>query len=178
MPKRVISGGRDFIAYLETPLGPLKVRADSCGITGVDFVGRGEPNPGRPADPREAMPKVLRTALVELDEYFRGMRRSFSLPLVLEGTPFQRKVWAALLRIPYGRTLSYREVAAAVGNARATRAVGGANHRNPISILVPCHRVVGSDGRLTGYGGGLWRKEWLLAHEKGHAAAGAPDLPE
>lgn len=157
------------IAYLDTPLGPLKVQADGRGITGVDFIRRGERRLGWAADHPLAMPEALKRALGQLDEYFRGERRSFSLPLVMNGTPFERSVWAALRRIPFGQTMSYKEVAGAVGNARATRAVGGANHRNPISIIVPCHRVIGSDGRLTGYGGGLWRKEWLLAHEKKHA---------
>jgi methylated-DNA-[protein]-cysteine S-methyltransferase len=162
------------IACLDTPLGPLEVRADARGITGVDFVKEGEPRAGQAAGLTAATLKVLEKALGQLEEYFRGERRSFSLPLVLEGRPFEKTVWAALLRIPYGATMSYQEIARVVGQPRATRAVGGANHRNPVSIIVPCHRVLGSDGSLTGYGGGLWRKEWLLAHERRHAGIATP----
>jgi methylated-DNA-[protein]-cysteine S-methyltransferase len=102
----------------------------------------------------------------QLDEYFKGGRTVFSLKLDLRGTAFQKQIWAKLLQVKFGRTTTYKALAEAVGRPAATRAVGGANHRNPVSIIVPCHRVVGSDGRLTGYGGGLWRKEWLLRHER------------
>lgn len=153
-------------AFLESPIGWLRVLADETALRAVDFVesagaGRGAEEPARPP--------VLVEALAELEAYFRGDRTSFSVPLRLEGTTFQRRVWGRLLRVPYGRTTTYRDLAAAVGNPRATRAVGGANHRNPVSIIVPCHRVIGADGRLTGYGGGLWRKEWLLRHERRYA---------
>lgn len=153
------------IAYLETPIGRLEVRGGGHGVQAVHFVsgasGRG--------DRGRACPAPVSACLRQLDEYFRGTRKTFSVALDLRGTDFQMNIWRLLLDIPYGRTASYREIAAAAGNARATRAVGGANHRNPVSIIVPCHRVVGSDGRLTGYGGGLWRKEWLLAHERRRA---------
>jgi methylated-DNA-[protein]-cysteine S-methyltransferase len=124
--------------------------------------------------PREAntLEPALRAALVQIDEYFRGKRREFSLVLNLEGTDFQKKAWQQLVRIPYGKTATYAEVAAEIGRPEAARAVGQANHRNPISIIVPCHRVIGSGGRLVGYGGGLWRKEWLLAHERRNVAGG------
>jgi methylated-DNA-[protein]-cysteine S-methyltransferase len=108
---------------------------------------------------------VLLETARQLDEYFRGERREFDLSLRLEGTPFQVAAWKALLEIPFGQTRSYGEQARAMGRPSATRAVGGANGRNPFTILVPCHRVVGSDGRLTGYGGGLPVKRWLLEHE-------------
>jgi methylated-DNA-[protein]-cysteine S-methyltransferase len=104
----------------------------------------------------------------QLEEYFAGSRREFDLTLHLEGTPFQRRVWAALREIPYGATLSYGELARRIDKPKASRAVGLANGRNPISILVPCHRVIGTNGSLTGYGGGLDRKRWLLAHEGLH----------
>lgn len=159
---------RTFTTHLRTPIGWLEVRGDSDAILAVNFVER----PGssrRPRTEADALPAVVAACLGQLEEYFQGGRTSFDLPLRLEGTPFQRRIWEALLRVPYGRTTTYRDLAAAVGNARATRAVGGANHRNPVSIIVPCHRVVGSDGGLTGYGGGLWRKEWLLGHERRHA---------
>jgi methylated-DNA-[protein]-cysteine S-methyltransferase len=100
-----------------------------------------------------------------MDEYFEGSRKEFQLPLAPEGTDFQKRVWSELLNIPYGATCSYLDVARALGDANAIRAVGAANGRNPISIIIPCHRVIGADGSLTGYGGGLWRKEWLLRHE-------------
>ncbi|MDR1965131.1 MAG: methylated-DNA--[protein]-cysteine S-methyltransferase, partial [Synergistaceae bacterium] len=98
-----------------------------------------------------------------------GGRRAFDVPLDLKGTDFQMSVWRALLLIPYGRTSSYGSIASALGRPKAVRAVGGANHRNPVSIIVPCHRVIGHDGGLTGYGGGLWRKQWLLDHESKRA---------
>jgi methylated-DNA-[protein]-cysteine S-methyltransferase len=108
-------------------------------------------------------------ARAQLAEYFAGTRRTFELPLHPAGTPFQQRVWGALRDIPYGETASYGQTAAAVGAPSAARAVGLANGQNPISIVVPCHRVVGADGSLTGYGGGLPAKQWLLAHEASHA---------
>lgn len=157
-----------FTAHLESPIGWVEIQAVRQGILSLNFVEKLEScrHPGFDAS---GQPEVLKAGLVQIGEYFRGARLSFSLPLALDGTDFQMKVWKALLRVPYGKTTTYRDLAATVGNPKATRAVGGANHRNPISIIVPCHRVVGSDGRLTGYGGGLWRKDWLLAHEKKHA---------
>jgi len=106
----------------------------------------------------------------QLEEYFAGARREFDLPLVLKGTPFQEEVWKGLLEIPYGTTRSYREQAGLLGRHRAVRAVARANGENRIAIVVPCHRVVGSDGKLRGYGGGLWRKRYLLEHETGSGA--------
>jgi methylated-DNA-[protein]-cysteine S-methyltransferase len=100
-----------------------------------------------------------------LDEYFLGHRESFSIPLDLQGTDFQKRVWAELLKIPYGTTISYKELAIRLGDIKCIRAAGTANGANPVSIIVPCHRVIGSDGSLVGYGGGLWRKRWLLEHE-------------
>lgn len=156
------------VTYYESPIGLLEVRGGEQGVSAVTFVdafprsargartGRGGKGP---------LPAPLAECLTQLDEYFRGRRRTFSIKLDLVGTDFQNKVWRALRAVRFGKMASYRDIARNVGNAAATRAVGGANHRNPVSIIVPCHRVVGSDGRLTGYGGGLWRKEWLLRHE-------------
>jgi methylated-DNA-[protein]-cysteine S-methyltransferase len=158
-----------FTARLESPIGWLEIQADRRQILSVNFI-ESPAAVGRCDGEESGRPEVLEACLGQLGEYFRGRRSSFSLPLNLEGTGFQRRVWTALLRVPYGKTTTYRDLAEAAGNRRATRAVGGANHRNPISIIVPCHRVVGCDGRLTGYGGGLWRKEWLLCHEREHAA--------
>ncbi|MCC6131898.1 MAG: methylated-DNA--[protein]-cysteine S-methyltransferase [Acidobacteria bacterium] len=110
---------------------------------------------------------ILERAERELSEYFRGERQEFTTPLAPEGTEFQVAAWKALSRIPYGETRSYAEQAALIGRPKAVRAIGAANGRNPLPIFLPCHRVIGSDGSLTGYGGGLDKKEWLLAHEKG-----------
>jgi methylated-DNA-[protein]-cysteine S-methyltransferase len=161
--KRAAGGKRQPVAVFKTlyesPIGPLEVAGTEGGILSIEFSERRAARAGPPAP-------CLKECLRQLEEYFAGRRRVFSLQLDLRGTPFQKRVWDELLKVPFGRTVAYRDIAAALGNPRATRAVGGANHRNPISIVVPCHRVVGADGGLTGYGGGLRRKEWLLAHEK------------
>ncbi len=115
-----------------------------------------------------AVPFCLKEGLIQLDEYFKGERRKFSVKLDLRGTDFQKQVWRALLNIPFGQAASYRDVAEAVGNKKAVRAVGNANRVNPVTIIIPCHRVIGSDGSLVGYGGGLWRKRWLLSLEQKH----------
>jgi O-6-methylguanine DNA methyltransferase len=104
--------------------------------------------------------------LQQMTEYFKGRHQKFSVPLILEGTEFQKAVWRQLQKIPFGRTASYGDVARAVGSPRAFRAVGNANNKNPIPLIIPCHRVIGSDGKLVGFGGSIWRKEWLLEHEK------------
>ena len=144
---------------LESPIGFLSIVGDRWGVARIDFDGTGA------ADPRE-VPLPLAEARRQLAEYLSGQRREFSLTMVLSGTPFQLAVWEALARIPYGETRSYGAIAVAVGKRGGARAVGGAVHANPLSIVLPCHRVVGQDGTLTGFGGGLWRKEWLLAHEQ------------
>jgi methylated-DNA-[protein]-cysteine S-methyltransferase len=136
----------------------LEITANSKGITGLNFVSR----KGKDTPPNPHIKKCLK----ELDEYFAGKRKQFTLDLVMAGTDFQLKVWSALLTIPYGKTASYLDIAKRVGNKNAMRAVGGANHNNPIAIIVPCHRVIAHDGSLGGYGGGLSNKEWLLNHEK------------
>jgi methylated-DNA-[protein]-cysteine S-methyltransferase len=152
-------------AIVDSPIGRLLLRGDGAALTGLYVEGPDhltDPGSGWAADPDAGpLPRAIR----QLGEYFDGVRREFDLPLRLEGTAFQRRVWAALLTIPYGETLSYGELAKRIDNPNASRAVGLANGRNPISILVPCHRVIGADGSLTGYGGGLDRKRWLLAHE-------------
>jgi methylated-DNA-[protein]-cysteine S-methyltransferase len=109
---------------------------------------------------------LLKRAVKELEEYFQGKRKKFDLPLMLNGTYFRMKVWNELVNIPYGYTRTYGQIAESIGKPQASRAVGQANHHNPISIIVPCHRVIGADGGLTGYGGEIWRKEWLLELEK------------
>jgi methylated-DNA-[protein]-cysteine S-methyltransferase len=108
----------------------------------------------------------MKECLRQLDEYFKGKRKKFSVPLLLDGTDFQKAVWRQLQRIPCGQTASYGDVARAIGSPQAFRAVGNANNKNPIPLIIPCHRVIGSDGKLVGFGSGIWRKEWLLDHEK------------
>lgn len=142
---------------LNSPIGPLTLVVDEEGrLTEVTF--------GAPASP-PADPAASRAAAQQLTEYFSGTRRSFDLPLNLRGTEFQLAVWNELLRIPYGDTITYAELAQRIGRPAAIRAVGAANGANPIPVIVPCHRVIGSNGTLTGYGGGIERKQWLLAHE-------------
>ena len=145
---------------METPVGPLTLTADEAGLCRVDF----GPLSGIRAARQGSCP-LLEAAKQQLDEYFAGQRRVFTVPLSLTGTDFQKKVWYALADIPYGETRSYGDLARAIGHPGACRAVGGANHRNPVSIILPCHRVIGSDKSLTGYGGGLAIKEFLLKLE-------------
>ena len=153
----------DTLDYYRPPeadaLGLILVRANARGITEVDFVGEAQ-EPPRPGPFTEQ-------ACEQLAEYFAGTRRGFDLPLAPTGTDFQRRVWAALAAIPYGETRNYAELAEQLGSKGGQRAVGAANGRNPIAIVVPCHRVIGSDGRMTGYAGGIGRKRWLLAFEAG-----------
>ena len=151
------------VTYYESPIGLLEVRGGERGVSAVTFVDARATRGARGG--KGPLPAALADCLTQLDQYFRGRRRTFSVKLDLGGTAFQNKVWRALRAVRFGKTASYKDIARNVGNPAGTRAVGGANHRNPVSIIVPCHRVVGSDGRLTGYGGGLWRKDWLLRHE-------------
>jgi len=149
----------------ESPIGELLLTASDSALTGVWFPGKGEVTAAAASAGRGPANAVLARACEQLAEYFAGTRTTFAVPLEPAGTPFQRRVWEALRAIPYGATLSYSELARRLGDVRATRAVGAANGRNPIPIVVPCHRVVGADGSLTGFGGGLDRKRWLLEHE-------------
>jgi methylated-DNA-[protein]-cysteine S-methyltransferase len=155
----------------ESPLGPLTIAAGPCGLTALSF-----PAAGRSTwDERDRDPAALAGAVAQLDAYFGGERRAFDLALDLRGTPFQRRVWAELRRLPYGATVTYTELAAAVGRPDVVRAVAGAVGRTPVPIVVPCHRVVGAGGALTGYGGGLQRKAALLDLEARVAAGGQPE---
>jgi len=150
---------------MSSPIGDLRLVAGGGALRAVHMTERRD-DPTDPAygDERDDEP-VLQQARRELDEYFAGGRRRFDVPLGAVGTEFQRAVWSALEAIEFGAICSYADIARALGRPTATRAVGGANNKNPIAIIVPCHRVVGSDRTLTGYGGGLERKRWLLAHE-------------
>jgi methylated-DNA-[protein]-cysteine S-methyltransferase len=148
--------------YMESPVGRLLLVADEDALTGVRFVEAGASN-GLPGG------GVLRNAAEQLKAYFAGELRDFDLALGPRGTPFQLSVWRALREIPYGKTISYGELARRIGNPKGSRAVGLANGSNPIAIVVPCHRVIGSNGKLTGYGGGLRNKEILLSIERRQA---------
>lgn len=155
-------------ALVPSPIGELTVTADADGITGLYMEG----DPHALATAAATGNPLLAKARGQLDAYFAGRLTAFDLPLNLKGTPFQQRVWSSLQTIPFGRTTSYGALAAALGQPTAMRAVGLANGRNPVSIIVPCHRVIGADGSLTGYGGGIERKRWLLAHEQAVAAKG------
>jgi methylated-DNA-[protein]-cysteine S-methyltransferase len=149
-----------FKAYYRSPIGTMAIVGTREKVVSVDFVEEG-PQPGD-----ALLSACVQKCVEQIDQYFNGTRKKFSLNLLMQGTGFQKAVWRQLEKIPYGWTASYGQIAAAIGKPTACRAVGSANGRNPISIIVPCHRVIGSDGTLTGYGGGLWRKQWLLNHEK------------
>ncbi len=145
------------VAYLQTPIGYAELKGDEQGLSSVTvFDGQA---------PKGTVPHVLEDALYQFQEYFERDRKTFDLKLNPVGTEFQQKVWKALLEIPYGKTVSYMELSKTLGDVKAIRAVAAANGKNPLWIVVPCHRVIGSNGDLTGYAGGLHRKKWLLAHE-------------
>jgi methylated-DNA-[protein]-cysteine S-methyltransferase len=151
--------GKERTAYFPSPIGLIEVTGTEDAVVSVRISHR------RKAETSEWTP-ALEACLRQLNEYFAGRRKIFTLKLRPRGTDFQRAVWGELLRIPFGRTASYAEVARAIGRPGASRAVGAANGRNPIAILIPCHRIIGSSGDLVGYGGGIWRKAWLLSHER------------
>lgn len=151
-------------SYVESPVGPLLIAADDEGLRALEFHASRNPV-ARDANWRKGDHPLIDLARRQLEEYFARTRRTFDLPLAPEGTDFQRTVWLALAEIPYGRTISYSELAARVGRPRAVRAAGAANGRNPLPIVLPCHRVIGADGSLTGFGGGLPMKRFLLELE-------------
>ncbi|MBL8559689.1 MAG: methylated-DNA--[protein]-cysteine S-methyltransferase [Hyphomonadaceae bacterium] len=148
----------------ESPVGPLTLVSDGAALAGVYFESQKHGAP--PAGPRGS-DKIIDGARKQLDAYFAGKRTSFDVPLAPKGTAFQTRVWHALTKIPYGETTSYGAIANAIGSPKAVRAVGAANGRNPIPIIIPCHRVIGANGSLTGFGGGMARKELLLDLERG-----------
>mgnify|MGYP001824665869 CR=1 FL=1 len=145
-------------AFIHTPLGIAKLEGDENGLASITVLNDTKP-------PSTIIPEMLEDAVYQLQEYFNGQRDSFSLTLNPDGTDFQKKVWKALQNIPYGKTISYLELSKTLGDVKAIRAVAAANGKNPLWIVVPCHRVIGSDGSLTGYAGGIHRKKWLLDHE-------------
>lgn len=148
----------DEIAYINTPLGVAKITGTNDGLSSIIVLNSDEPL-------THVIPESLEDAVYQLNEYFEGTRKEFQLELTPEGTDFQKQVWHALQQIPYGKTISYLQLAKSLGDIKAIRAVAAANGKNPLWIVVPCHRVIGSDGSLTGYAGGLHRKQFLLEHE-------------
>lgn len=146
------------VAFIKTPLGITKLEGDSDGLSAIIVLNSDE-------KVTSVIPESLEDAAYQLNEYFDGKREQFDLVLNPEGTDFQKRVWTALQDIPFGKTVSYLELSKTLGDVKAIRAVAAANGKNPLWIVVPCHRVIGSDGSLTGYAGGLHRKKWLLEHE-------------
>ena len=150
-------------AYYKSPIGVIKLEGNNEGVSFVDFIDENIEVEENPKD----LPFALMDAINQLDEYFNGNLKEFNIKLLhKKGTEFQKSAWKALEKIPYGSTASYKDVAISINNPKAVRAVGGANNKNPHSLFVPWHRVIGANGSLVGFGGGLWRKEWLLKFEK------------
>lgn len=158
-----------YYTTMQSPLGEIILTADGEGLTGL-YVPRNTHYTSARQGTRDAAP--FRETVKQLEEYFRGTRKDFDLPLAPKGTPFQQRVWQQLCRIDYGKTRTYGELAKTIGQPTAARAVGHANGQNPIGIIVPCHRVIGASGKLTGYNGGVEVKQWLLELE-----SGSPTLP-
>lgn len=148
----------------QSPIGMIEIEGNTEAIEGINFAEREELIHA----PQQDTPTVLLECLKQIHEYFIGERCEFSFSYVFKGTDFQQAVWHALPNIGYGETASYKDIAVAIHKEKAVRAVGSANGKNTISIVVPCHRIIGSNGSLTGYGGGIWRKKWLLQHEQSH----------
>ena len=144
-------------AFIQSPLGITKIRGDENGISEISILNEG--------DVSKKIPKQLQEGVSQLQEYFEGKRIRFDFKINPQGTDFQQKVWQELMNVPYGKTISYLDLSKKLGDVKAIRAVASANGRNPIWIVIPCHRVIGTNGSLTGYAGGLWRKKWLLEHE-------------
>ena len=151
-----------FLEYYDSPLGMLKITANNTGLTAIVFVDAA-------LQQSTQTNAVTNMTKLQLEEYFAGTRQQFDLPIAVKGTDFQRQVWQQLKQIPYGQTLSYQDIAKQIDNPKAVRAVGSANGKNPLTIVVPCHRVIGANGSLTGYAWGVSRKAQLLALETTHA---------
>lgn len=150
----------EFISSLESPVGFLILKSDGQTVTEIHFSETDVPEKNSCA--------VLETCREQLQNYFSGKVLSFDLPLNPDGTEFQKKVWTELIKIPFGETITYHELAVRLGDSNVIRAAGTANGKNPIAIVIPCHRVIGAGNKLTGYAGGIWRKKWLLEHEINH----------
>lgn len=150
-----------FSTYYHSPVGILKISGTDDYISEVSFFDKVEKSEKR----KRNLPPLVINCIEQLIQYFQGERRQFDLPVNQEGTKFQKDIWSELMIIPFGRTISYMELARRTGDTKAIRAVGAANGKNNVSIIVPCHRVIGANGDLVGYTGGIWRKKWLLEHE-------------
>jgi len=146
-----------YFDYYDSPIGLIEIAGTSTAVIALNFV--------KERCREVASHWLVAEAVWQIDEYFDGKRREFEIEMALEGTDFQQQVWRQLGKVPYGCVASYQDIAKGVGRPTAVRAVGAANGRNPIAIMVPCHRIIGKNGHLVGYGSGLWRKEWLLKHE-------------
>ncbi len=146
------------VVYLNSPLGSIQIEGDDEGISQVIFLDEAIPQ-------SEKIPETLINVVSQLQDYFAGKRSDFDLKLNPKGTDFQKKVWLQLAEIPFGKTTSYLQMAKDLGDPKVIRAAASANGKNPIAIIIPCHRVIGSDQSMTGYAGGIWRKKWLLEHE-------------
>jgi len=148
-----------YIGFYKSPIGMLRIKTSSISVLSVEFVDDISNDEFKKND-------ILEKTILQLDEYFTGIRKEFNVELDLKGTEFQKKVWKELMNIEYGNTKTYKEIAIKINNKNAQRAVGMANNKNPIAIIVPCHRVIGSNKKLVGYASGIDKKEWLLNHEK------------
>lgn len=153
---------KEYKLDYESPIGVIEIIGTNNAIISILFSGESTKRNLIQLD----TPTVLKECYKELDEYFKGTRYEFTFPYEFQGTDFQKAVWNDLKNISYAETVSYKDIAMSIGNEKAVRAVGSANGKNKLSIIIPCHRVIGSNSKLTGYAGGLWRKEWLLNHEK------------
>lgn len=143
--------------FISSPLGTTKIVGDENGVSIISILEQGETS--------KKIPKQLKEAVTQLNEYFEGKRQNFDFTINPKGSDFQQKVWQELRNIPFGKTVSYLDLSKKLGDVKAIRAVASANGKNPLWVVVPCHRVIGTDGSLTGYAGGLWRKKWLIEHE-------------
>jgi methylated-DNA-[protein]-cysteine S-methyltransferase len=159
----------EYTLYIPSPAGTVEIKADDRYVTSIRLIRSADGTATE--NDIDRLPPHVRQCVAELQEYFAGTRTRFTVPVKQSGTDFQQKVWRQLLEIPYGTTVSYGEIARRLGSVKLSRAVGGANHRNRLWIVVPCHRVIGADGSLTGYGGGIDCKQWLLQHEAGADSA-------
>ena len=159
-----------YVAHYLSPIGNIEISGTETVITSVLFVETAQPTSSN-------LPPVLQICLQELDEYFQGDRTFFTVKTRSQGTDFQQAVWQQLTQIPFGTTCTYSEIAQRLHNAKSVRAVGSANSKNKIWIVIPCHRVIGTNGKLTGYAGGLGRKQWLLEHERRHHQPSLFDRP-
>ncbi len=149
-----------MVVYMTSPVGQVRITGDDAGVSAITCL-----NEPVDAEMPDTLPKPVQQAIDQLTDYFAGTRQTFDFRLNPAGTTFQQRVWQALLTVPFGTSLSYLALSRQLGDEKAIRAVAAANGKNPLAIVVPCHRIIGSDGSLTGYAGGLWRKQWLLAHE-------------